>query len=93
MTIYAKIQDDESIKTDEIFKNRIMEYMKQLIGSDYKPKSIKTKFEQKNDHWTKSYIPIHLSSISFKTPDITQTITSPLPKKFQSLMKIFSQKT
>ena len=48
MTIYAKIQDDDSIKTDEIFKNRIMEYMKQLMGNDYKPKSIKTKFEQKN---------------------------------------------
>jgi RNA recognition motif-containing protein len=48
MTIYAKIQDDESIKTDEIFKKRIMEYLQQLMGIDYKPKFIKTRFEQKN---------------------------------------------
>ena len=48
MTIYAKILDDEIIKTDEIFKNRIMEYLKQLMGNDYKPKNIKTRFEQKN---------------------------------------------
>ena len=48
MTIYAKILDDEIIKTDEIFKNRIMEYLKQLMGNDYKPKYIKTRFEQKN---------------------------------------------
>ena len=48
MTIYAKIQDDEAIKTDEIFKKRIMEYLQQLMGSDYKPKFIKTRFEQKN---------------------------------------------
>ena len=48
LTIYAKIQDDEAIKTDEIFQNRIMEYLKQLMGIDYKPKYIKTKFEQKN---------------------------------------------
>lgn len=48
MTIYAKIQNDESIKTDEAFKHRIMDYLKQLMGNDYKPKSIKTRFEQKN---------------------------------------------
>ena len=48
MTIYAKIQDDEAIKTDEIFKKRIMEYLQQLMGTDYKPKFIKTRFEQKN---------------------------------------------
>jgi len=48
LTIYAKIQDDEAIKTDEIFQNRIMKYLKQLMGIDYKPKYIKTKFEQKN---------------------------------------------
>ena len=48
MTIYAKILNDEAIKTDEIFKNRIMEYLKQLMGNDYKPKNIKTRFEQKN---------------------------------------------
>ena len=48
MTIYAKIQDDEAIKTDEIFKKRIMEYLQQLMGNDYKPKFIKTRFEQKN---------------------------------------------
>ena len=48
MTIYAKIQDDEAIKTDEIFKKRIMEYLQQLMGIDYKPKLIKTRFEQKN---------------------------------------------
>ena len=48
MTIYAKIQDDEAIKTDEIFKKRIMEYLQQLMGIDYKPKFIKTRFEQKN---------------------------------------------
>ena len=48
MTIYAKILNDDTIKTDEIFKNRIMEYLKQLMGNDYKPKNIKTRFEQKN---------------------------------------------
>ena len=48
MTIYAKILNDDAIKTDEIFKNRIMEYLKQLMGNDYKPKNIKTRFEQKN---------------------------------------------
>ena len=48
MTIYAKILNDDTIKTDEIFKNRIMEYLKQLMGNDYKPKYIKTRFEQKN---------------------------------------------
>ena len=48
MTIYAKILNDDAIKTDEIFKNRIMEYLKQLMGNDYKPKYIKTRFEQKN---------------------------------------------
>ena len=48
LTIYAKILDDETIKTDEIFHNRIMEYLKQLMGIEYKPKYIKTKFEQKN---------------------------------------------
>jgi hypothetical protein len=47
MTIYAKILNDDAIKTDEIFKNRIMEYLKQLMGNDYKPKNIKTRFEQK----------------------------------------------
>ena len=48
MTIYAKIQEDDAIKTDEIFKQRIMEYLQQLMGKDYKPKFIKTRFEQKN---------------------------------------------
>ena len=48
MTIYAKILNDDAIKTDEIFKNRIREYLKQLMGNDYKPKNIKTRFEQKN---------------------------------------------
>ena len=48
MTIYAKILNDDAIKTDEIFKNRIMEYLKQLMGNDYKPKNIKKRFEQKN---------------------------------------------
>ena len=48
MTIYAKIQDDELIKTDTVFKTRINEYLKQLMGPEYKPKSIKTRFEQKN---------------------------------------------
>ena len=48
MTIYAKILNDDAIKPDEIFKNRIMEYLKQLMGNDYKPKNIKTRFEQKN---------------------------------------------
>ena len=48
MTIYAKIQDDELIKTDTVFKARINEYLKQLMGPEYKPKSIKTRFEQKN---------------------------------------------
>ena len=48
MTIYAKILNDDAIKTDEIFKNRIMEYLKQLMGNDYKPKNIKTRLEQKN---------------------------------------------
>ena len=68
-----------------------VKYAEKTTGQYTMPRS--PKFKQKDDHWTKSYIPIHLSSISFKTPDITQTITSPLPKKFQSLMKIFSQKT
>ena len=48
MTIYAKIQEDEAIKTDEIFKQRIMEYLQHLMGKDYKPKFIKTRFEEKN---------------------------------------------
>ena len=48
MTIYAKIQDDELINTDTVFKARINEYLKQLMGPEYKPKSIKTRFEQKN---------------------------------------------
>lgn len=66
-----------------------VKYAEKTTGQYTMPRS--PKFEQKDDHWTKSYIPIHLSSISFKTPDITQTITSPLPKKFQSLMKIFKK--
>ena len=36
------------MKTDEVFKSRIMEYLNQLMGVDYKPKFIKTRFEQKN---------------------------------------------
>ena len=48
MTIYAKIQDDELIKSDTIFNARINEYLKQLMGPEYKPKNIKTRFEQKN---------------------------------------------
>ena len=54
MTIYAKIQDDELIKTDTVFKARINEYLKQLMGPEYKPKSIKTRFEQKNAFITMS---------------------------------------
>ena len=68
-----------------------VKYAEKTTGQYTVPKP--PKFEQKDDHWTNSYLPIHLSSISFKTPDITQTITSPLPKKFHSLMKILSQKT
>ena len=48
MTIYAKIQEDEKIKTEEEFKNRIMEYLKKLMGTEYKPKLIKIRIEQKN---------------------------------------------
>ena len=48
MTIYAKIQNDELINSDTIFKTRINEYLKQLMGPEYKPKFIKTRFEQKN---------------------------------------------
>ena len=66
-----------------------VKYAEKTTGQYTMPRS--PKFDRKDDHWTKSYIPIHLSSISFKTPDITQTITSPLPKKFQSLTKIFKK--
>ena len=48
MTIYAKIQEDEMIKTEEDFKNRIMDYLKRLMGGEYKPKLIKVRIEQKN---------------------------------------------
>ena len=48
MTIYAKIQEDEKIKTEEEFKNRIMDYLKKLMGQEYKPKLIKVRIEQKN---------------------------------------------
>ena len=48
MTIYAKIQDDEKIKTEEEFNKRIMEYLKELMGGEYKPKMIKIRIEQKN---------------------------------------------
>ena len=48
MTIYAKIQDDEKIKTEEDFNNRIMDYLKKLMGENYKPKLIKIRIEQKN---------------------------------------------
>ena len=48
MTIYAKIQDDEKIKTEEDFKNRIKDYLKRLMGQEYKPKLIKARIEQKN---------------------------------------------
>ena len=48
MTIYAKIQEDENIKTEEDFQNRIMDYLKKLMGEDYKPKLIKVRIEQKN---------------------------------------------
>ena len=48
MTIYAKIQQDENIKTEEEFKNRIMDYLKKLMGEEYKPKLIKVRIEQKN---------------------------------------------
>ena len=48
MTIYAKIQDDEKLKTEEDFNKRIMEYLKRLMGESYKPKLIKVRIEQKN---------------------------------------------
>ena len=48
MTIYAKIQDDEKIKTEEEFKKRIMDYLQKIMGQDYKPKLIKVRIEQKN---------------------------------------------
>jgi RNA recognition motif-containing protein len=48
MTIYAKIQDDEKIKTEEEFKKRIMDYLQRIMGQDYKPKLIKVRIEQKN---------------------------------------------
>ena len=48
MTIYAKIQDDEKIKTEEDFNKRIMDYLKKLMGENYKPKLIKIRIEQKN---------------------------------------------
>ena len=47
MTIYAKIQEDDNIKTEEDFQNRIMDYLKKLMGEDYKPKLIKVRIEQK----------------------------------------------
>ena len=48
MTIYAKIQDDENIKTEEDFNNRIMDYLKRLMAVEYKPKLIKIRIDQKN---------------------------------------------
>jgi len=47
MTIYAKIQDDK-IKTEEDFHKAIMDYLKGLMGKEYKPKLIKVNIKQKN---------------------------------------------
>ena len=48
MTIYAKIQDDEKIKTEEEFENGINQYLQKIMGQSYKPKLIKIKMERKN---------------------------------------------
>jgi hypothetical protein len=48
MTIYSKIQEDDKIKTEEDFHKRIMDYLKRLMGPEYKPKLIKIRIEQKN---------------------------------------------
>ena len=48
MTIYAKIQEEDNIKTEEEFKNKIFQYLNRFMGTEYKPKSIKIRFEQKN---------------------------------------------
>ena len=47
MTIYSKTQENESIKIDEIFKQRILEYLQQLMGKNYNPRFIKARWEQK----------------------------------------------
>lgn len=48
MTIYSKIQDDQKISNEEIFKNRILEYLQKFLSPDYKPKYIKVRMDQKN---------------------------------------------
>lgn len=50
------------------------------------------KYFSKNDniepHWTRSYLPVHLSEIIIKNEKNHEIITSPLPKKFQSFLKL-----
>ena len=48
MTVYSKIIEDDKIKTEEDFHKRIMDYLKSLMGPEYKPKLIKIRIEQKN---------------------------------------------
>lgn len=48
MTIFAKIKDENSIKSEQDFENSIRNYLKTVLGKDYEPKSIKIRFETKN---------------------------------------------
>ena len=47
-TIYARIKKDENIKTEEEFKIRIMNYLRKIMGEEYKPKLITIRIEQRN---------------------------------------------
>lgn len=66
------------------------------IVNDYKYSSLKSleldkkfsKTENDEPHWTRSYIPIHLSNVIIRSEDNNDIITATLPKRFQSLIKL-----
>jgi polyadenylate-binding protein len=48
MTIFAKIKDENAIKSEVDFVDQIKNYLKISFGKDYEPKTIKIRFETKN---------------------------------------------
>lgn len=66
------------------------------IVNDSKYSSIKqleldknfSKYDNDDPHWTRSYLPIHLSEVIIKNENNNDIISSTLPKKFQSLIKL-----
>ena len=48
MTIFAKIKDENAVKSEEEFVMQIKDYLKTILGKDYDPKSIKIRMETKN---------------------------------------------